>query len=134
MSTRPPCGDPALMQRLDCLAASVQEEMVASRNYWEELRAEMAAQRARRPACARVVRRSQCLHRGCCKLLAHAWQTRACDPSTGPACAGMLRDTVSRACRDCFSEPARDSCGDWTAAALRPAAAESCADFDNNTG
>ena len=57
------------MQRIECLAASVQEAVVASRGYWEELRDELAAQRARCPARARMVRQSQCLHHGSRKLL-----------------------------------------------------------------
>ena len=66
-------SEPALVQRLDSLAVSVQEEVVTLRDYWEELLAEMTTQRALRPARARarVVRRSQCLHRGSRKLLAH---------------------------------------------------------------
>ena len=51
-------SEPSLVQRLECLAASVQEAVVASRGYWEELRKELAAQRVRRPARMRVVRRS----------------------------------------------------------------------------
>ena len=67
---------PALAQRLDCLAAVVQDAVSASRDYWEELSAVLVAQRAARPARARVVCRSQCLHRGRHKLLAQARQTQ----------------------------------------------------------
>ena len=126
----------ALMQRLDWLAASVQDEVVASCDYWEELRAALAEQRASRPTRVRVVRRSQCLHRVSRKLLAQAWQTRTCDPSTGPASAGMLRGVVSRARRDWFSELANITVAHapGSATALRPVAAESRMDFDNNAG
>ena len=61
---------PALAQRLDCLTAAVQDAVSASRDYWKELSAVLVAQRAARPATARVVCRSQCLHRGHRKLLA----------------------------------------------------------------
>ena len=36
------------MQQLNCLAASVQDEVAASHGYWVELRVVLAAQRARR--------------------------------------------------------------------------------------
>ena len=36
-------SEPALMQWLDCLAASVQDEVAASCGYWEELRAALVA-------------------------------------------------------------------------------------------
>ena len=76
----------------------------------------------------RVVRRSQCLHRASRKLLAQAWQTRACDPSTGPDRAGMLRGVVSRECHDWFSELADITVAvahaPGLAAVLRPVAAE----------
>ena len=42
-------SEPALMQRLDCLVASVQDEVAASCGYWEELCAALAMQRASRP-------------------------------------------------------------------------------------
>ena len=128
------CSDLALMQQLECLAVAVQDEMGASCSFWEELRGELAEHRARCPARARVVRHSQCLHRRSRKLLAQAWQTQVCHPSTGPTCAGMLRGTVSRARREWFSKPLCDGRKDGTAAVLRPAAAESRADFDNNAG
>ena len=67
---------PALAQRLDCLAAAVQDAASASRDYLEELSAVLVAQRAARPARARVVHRSQCLRRGRRKLLARARQTQ----------------------------------------------------------
>ena len=131
-------SEPALMQRLDCLAALVQDEVAALRGYWEELRAALAARRASRPAYVRVVRRAQCLHRAGRKLLAQAGQTRACDPSVGPDRAGMLRGVVSRARRDWFSDVADFavvvSRAPGSAAVLRPVAAESRADFDNNAG
>ena len=135
-------SEPALVQRLDCLAASVQDEVSASRGYWEELRAALAVQHASRPAHVRVVRRSQCLHcAAICagrKLLAQAWQTRACDPSAGPDRAGMLRGVVSRERRAWFSELADITAAvahaPGSAATLRPVAAESRADFDNNAG
>ena len=88
-----------------------------------------------------MVRSSLCLHRRQRKLLTKAWQTRACDPSTGPACAGLLRGVVSRERRALFSGvveladvlamggAARD-----LSAALRPASAESREDFDNHAG
>ena len=87
---------------------------VATGRKWEELRAALAAQHASCPARVRVVRRSQCLHRVSPKLLAQAWQTRACDSSTGPDRAGMLRGVVSRERRHWFSELA-----DVTVAVLR---------------
>ena len=131
-------SEPALMLRLGCLAASAQDEVVASRGYWEELRAALAAQRASRPPRVRVVRRSKCLRRVSCKLFAQAWQTRACDPSAGPDRAGMLRGAVSRERRDWFSELADITAAvaraPGSAAVLRLEAAESRADFDNNAG
>ena len=93
-------SDPALMQRLDCLATSVHDGVAASRGYWEELRAVLAAQHASRPAYVRVVCCSQCLHHAGRKLLVQAWQTRACDPSVGPDRAGMLLGVVSCERRD----------------------------------
>jgi hypothetical protein len=94
---------PSLAQRPDCLAAAVQDAVQESRAFWMELCAVLAAQRAARPTRARVVRSSLCLHRRQRKLLTKAWQTRACDPSTGPACAGLLRGVVSRERRALFS-------------------------------
>ena len=69
-------------------------------DYWEELLAALATQRASRPARVCVVRRSQCLHRASRKLLMQAWQTWAYNPLTGPACVGMLKRIVSRERRD----------------------------------
>ena len=46
-------SEPALVRRLDRLAASVQDEVAASRGYWEGLRAALAARRASRPAHVR---------------------------------------------------------------------------------
>ena len=43
------------MQRLDCLVVSVQDEVDASRDYWEKLHAALAAQRASRPRRVCVV-------------------------------------------------------------------------------
>ena len=63
----------------------------------------LVAQRAAHPARARGLRRSPCLHCRRHKLPAQAWQTWACDFSTGPACAGMLRGVVSRERRALFS-------------------------------
>ena len=98
----------------------------------------LAAQRASRPAHVRVVRRSQCLHRVGRKLLAQAWQTRACDPSVGPHRASMLCGFVSRERRAWFSKLAGITVAvahaPGSAAALRPVAAESRAEFDNNAG
>ena len=56
------------MQRLECLADKVQTAKQASRNYWLEMAAVLAEQREARPARIRVVRSSQCLHRGRRKL------------------------------------------------------------------
>ena len=60
------------------IAEAVQDAVSASRDYWEELRAVLVAQRAARPARARVVRRSQCLHRAdvASLILAQARQTQ----------------------------------------------------------
>ena len=88
-----------------------------------------------------VVRSSQCLHRGRRKLPVKAWQTRACNPSTRPACAGLLRGVVNRKRRALFSDvieltgmASADGSARDPSAALRPAAAESCEDFDNHAG
>ena len=121
----------ALMHRLDCLATSVQDEVAASRSYWEELRAALATQRASRPPRARMVRRSQCLHHAShiSFCMAQACQTQACDPSTGPDRAGMLRGVVSRERRGCFSElaviTAAVARAPGSAPMLRPVAADS---------
>ena len=126
------------MQQLECLAASVQDEVAALCGYWEELHAALAAQRASRPACVRVVRRSQCLYFVSCKLLAQACQTQVCDPSTRPNCAGMLRGTVICERRDWFSELADVTVAvaraPGSAAVLRPVTAKSREDFNNNAG
>ena len=118
------------------MAASVKDEVAASHGYWEELREALAAQRASRPGHMRVVRRSQCLHHASRKLLAQAWQTRACDPSTGPDRAGIPCGVVSRERRDWFSEladiPVAVTRAPGSTAVLRPVAAESREDFDNN--
>ena len=134
-------SSPGLAQRLDCLAAAVQDAVQVSRAFWAELCAALTAQRAARPTRARVVRSSLCLHRRQRKLLAKAWQTRACDPSTGPACAGLLRGVVSRERRALFSNAveladvlAMGGAARVFSAALRPASAESREDFDNHAG
>ena len=120
------------------VAESAQDEVAASRSYWVELCAALAAQRPSRPAHVRVVRRSQCSHHAGRKLLAQAWQTRACDPSADPHCAGMLRGVVSRERRAWFSELADINVAvahaPGSAAVLRLVAAGSRADFDNNAG
>ena len=87
---------PGLAQRLCCLADAVEDAVRESRTFWLKLAAALAEQRAARPAHTRLVRTSQCLHCGKRKLLAKAWQTRAYDPATRPACAGLVRGVVSR--------------------------------------
>ena len=132
-------SSPGLAQRLDCLAAAVQDAVQESRAFWMELCTVLTAQRAARPAQARVVRSSLCLHRRRRKLLMTAWQTRACDPSTRPACAGLLRGVVSRERRALFSGvteladvlTAGNAARDFSVA-LQPASAESRQDFDNH--
>ena len=125
-------SDPALMQGLDCLATSVHNGVAASRGYWEELRAVLAAQHASRPAHVRVVCCSQCLHHAGRKLLVQAWQTRACDPSVGPNRAGMLLDVVSCKRRDGITAAVTHA--PRSATMLQLVAAESRTDFDNNAG
>ena len=86
--------------------------------------------------------RSQCSHRRHRKLLAKAWWTWACNPSTGPACAGMLHSAVSRERCGLFSNAIElvdavtnsTGCVCDPTAVLRPAAMESHDDFDNHAG
>jgi hypothetical protein len=134
-------SSPGLAQRLDGLAAAVQDAVQESRAFWTELCTALAAQRAARPPRARVVRSSLCLHRRQRKLLAKAWQTRACDPSTGPARAGLLRGVVSRERRALFSDaivptgvPAVGGAARDLSAAPQPTSTRSREDFDNHAG
>ena len=60
---------PGLAQRLDCLAEAVQDAVQESHAFWTELAETLAERHAARPARTRVVRTSQCLHRGKRKLL-----------------------------------------------------------------
>ena len=99
------------MQRLECLADKVQSALRASRDYWLEMVEVLTEQRESRPARIRVVRSSQCLHRRRRRLTQKAWQPRAYDPDTRPACAGLVRGVVSRDRRALFSDidtPAAD--------------------------
>ena len=70
-----------------------------------------------------------------------AWQTHACDPSTRPACAGLLHGVVSCECCVLFSSVveladvlAMGGAACDFSAALRPTSAESHEDFDNHIG
>ena len=132
---------PGLAQRLDCLAAAVLDAVQESRAFWTELCVALTAQRTAQPTRAQVVRSSLCLHWWQRKLPMKAWQPRACNPSTGPACAGLLRGVVSHEGRALFSNAvelagvlAMGGAARDFSAALRPAPVESRADFDNHAG
>ena len=90
--------------------------------------------------CVWCAVRSVCIVRAVRTLLVQAWQTQVCDPSAGPTnCAGMLRGVISYERRaPWFSELADITVAvahaPRSAAALRPVAAGSHADFDNNAG